>query len=120
MLRLFRNYHASLSFIPFAILFLLILFILLFGSQATAETGDHYEIKGYESVLIKDGDTLTSIANTYANSYSHYNSSEYREAIVSFKGKTRILFIIRELQKNVPLCNRAENRNGYYFHNSKW
>lgn len=84
MLRLFRNYHASLSFIPFAILFLLILFILLFGSQATAETGDHYEIKGYESVLIKDGDTLTSIASTYASSYSHYNSSEYREAIVSF------------------------------------
>ena len=81
MFSLFKNYKL-LIFLPITLLFLFIFFLLL-GNHATAEAGKLNEMKGYEAVLIKEGDTLTAIANTYANEYSHFTDKEYLNAIVS-------------------------------------
>ena len=37
----------------------------------------------YENVLIKSGDTLSSLADTYAEKYSNLSKAEYEEAIIS-------------------------------------
>lgn len=78
----FIKKHKMFLLLPITLV-LFIIFFLLLGNQATAEAGNLNEMKGYESVLIKDGDTLTTIADTYAKEYSHYTNSEYLDAIVS-------------------------------------
>ena len=40
-------------------------------------------MKSYENVLIKSGDTLSSLADTYAEKYSNLSKAEYEEAIIS-------------------------------------
>ena len=37
----------------------------------------------YRKVLIKSGDTLSSLADTYAEKYSNLSKAEYEEAIIS-------------------------------------
>ena len=72
------------------ILFILILFVTMFsfffllgGKSASAEAGCLDDMKGYESILIKQGDTVHSIANIYSDKYSHLSCSDYYEAILS-------------------------------------
>ena len=69
-------------FVPITIIMLVIFFLLL-GNHSTAEAGDLNDMRVYESVLIKEGDTLTDIASRYAKEYSHFSSNEYMNAIVS-------------------------------------
>lgn len=66
-----------------ATMLLLLAFFFLFGSHAAAEAGDLNDMKSYESVLVRDGDTLSSLATAYAEEYSHFTNTEYMEAIVS-------------------------------------
>ena len=66
-----------------ATLLLLFIFFLLFCSHAAADAGDLDAMKGYESVLVRDGDTLCSLATAYADDYSHFTDREYMDAIVS-------------------------------------
>ncbi len=77
-----RTHHIAPYFIP-AIIFLLIAVSFAFSNHATAEEGDLNNMTSYESVLIRDGDTLSSIAETYADVYSHDSSHEYMNAIMS-------------------------------------
>lgn len=70
-----------LLLLPATIIMLFIFFILL-GNHAAAEEGNSNQIQRYESVLIKDGDTLSSIADTYARQYSHYSQQTYMEAVI--------------------------------------
>lgn len=77
----------KLIFISVTIILLLI-FLYLMGNHATAEAGNLNDMKGYESILIKDGDTLSSIATCYAKEYSHYSDHEYMDAIVSLNSLT--------------------------------
>lgn len=68
------------------ILPVLIVFVclwLIMGTEASANTGDINQLKNYESVLIKDGDTLTSIAAEHAECYSYYSNEKYMEAIMN-------------------------------------
>ena len=55
----------------------------MLGSSASAEAGDMNVMKSYDTVLIKDGDTLSSVAASYADSYSHFSEEDYQEAIIS-------------------------------------
>lgn len=66
-----------------ATLFFLLLFFFLFGSHVSAEAGNLNDMKGYETVLIKEGDTLSSVAATYADEYSYFTEDEYREAVIT-------------------------------------
>ena len=55
-----------------------IILLLVFLSGFTGKT-----MKSYENVLIKSGDTLSSLADTYAEKYSNLSKAEYEEAIIS-------------------------------------
>lgn len=66
----------------FAVIIMLFVFFLLFSSRASAGEGDLNQIQRYESVLIKDGDTLSSLSHTYADQYSHYTNETYLEAVM--------------------------------------
>ncbi len=71
----------SILFIP--TLLLIIIFFTAGGADASASSGDLDNMKNYESVLIKDGDTLSSIARQYASDMSHFSEQEYLESIIS-------------------------------------
>lgn len=58
-------------------LVLAVCFCLLFYSQASADSGDLDEMTSVESVLVKRGDTVTSIARRYVSSYSYGSEEEY-------------------------------------------
>lgn len=74
--------HMAYLLIP-ATLILLLIFFLAFGCSVSAETGNLNDMKSYETVLVKDGDTLSSVAASYAKEYSHFSEKDYQEAIVS-------------------------------------
>ncbi len=65
-----------------AIIALCAAFCFIFSSQATADEGDTGRIRGYEQVLIRPGDTLTSLSKEYAAKYYRGTVSEYKEQIV--------------------------------------
>lgn len=64
------------------IITLCVSFCFLFSSQANADEGDTGRIRGYEQVLIRPGDTLTSLSKKYAAKYYRGSVSEYKEQIV--------------------------------------
>ncbi len=55
---------------------------LFMGTEVSASTGDINQLKTYQSVLVKDGDTLTSIASQHAKENSYYSDEKYMEAII--------------------------------------
>lgn len=61
----------------------MVCFFVAGGSDASANSGDLNNMKSYESVLIKEGDTLSSLARQYASPKSHFSVHEYQKAIVS-------------------------------------
>ncbi len=65
------------------ILLFVFIFFLLFGNKAVANTGYLDSMKGYESVLIKKGDTLSTITHRYAAEKSNFTEQEYMEAVIS-------------------------------------
>lgn len=70
--------------VPTTIVFMFIFFFIFSsGSHVSADAGDLNDMKSYESVLVRDGDTITSLADNYVKEYSHFTKSEYVEAIVS-------------------------------------
>ena len=52
-------------------------------SDYSADMSGQHTMKSYENVLIKSGDTLSSLADTYAEKYSNLSKAEYEEAIIS-------------------------------------
>ena len=86
MITFIKN-HKLFLFLPVTIILFLI-FLFSMGYNATAEAGNLNDMKGYESVLIKDGDTLSSIATCYAKEYSNYSDRDYMDAIVSLNSLT--------------------------------
>lgn len=74
--------HLLLFLIPFTI-FVMIGVFFLFGTHVFAEAGDLNDMKRYETVLVKSGDTLCSIADLYAEKNSHFSKIEYMESIIS-------------------------------------
>ena len=62
---------------------LLLFFFLILGGKVSAEAGTMNEMKSYDTVLVKDGDTLSSVASSYAREYSHFSLEDYQEAIIS-------------------------------------
>ena len=68
--------------IPVTFLCMLIFFFLL-GSHVSADAGNLNHLKGYESILVRDGDTISTLAASYAEEYSHFTKDEYVKAIVS-------------------------------------
>ncbi|MCH5266598.1 MAG: LysM peptidoglycan-binding domain-containing protein [Lachnospiraceae bacterium] len=66
-----------------SILMFMSCFFLFFSSPVSADSGRLHEMKGYESVLIRDGDTLSSLAYSYAPVKSHMSENEYLAAVIS-------------------------------------
>ena len=64
------------------IIILCILFFILFGTRASADTGDIYGIHGYEQVLVRPGDTLDGLAVRYSARLSHMPATEYKQHII--------------------------------------
>ena len=58
-------------------------FIACFFERLSADMSGQHTMKSYENVLIKSGDTLSSLADTYAEKYSNLSKAEYEEAIIS-------------------------------------
>ncbi|MCH5252125.1 MAG: LysM peptidoglycan-binding domain-containing protein [Lachnospiraceae bacterium] len=76
---IFKN---MLVFIIPVVLFFLC-FFLFKAPRVSADSGDLNTMKNYESVLIREGDTLTSLSEQYAGDRSHFSSQEYMTAIIS-------------------------------------
>ena len=62
---IFLKNHITILLITITLVSVLIFFFLL-GNHASADNGAAVRINGYDSVLIRDGDTLNSIANRHA------------------------------------------------------
>lgn len=65
-----------------AVVVLCAMFFVLFYSSASAESGNLSDIRGYEQVLIRPGDTLDKLSREYAGIYSHISPSEYKNQII--------------------------------------
>lgn len=63
--------------------FIACFFERLYRKTASADMSGQHTMKSYENVLIKSGDTLSSLADTYAEKYSNLSKAEYEEAIIS-------------------------------------
>lgn len=63
-------------------LILILCFCFFFHSQVSADSGDVSQITSVRSILVKKGETLTSIARKYAPEYSHFSAKEYTENIL--------------------------------------
>lgn len=84
---IFLKNHITTLLILITLVSVLIFFFLL-GNHASANNGADVCINGYDSVLIRDGDTLNSIAKTYSVRYSNASYHSYREAIISLNALT--------------------------------
>ena len=84
---IFLKNHITTLLITITLVSVLIFFLLL-GNHASADNGANACINGYDSVLIRDGDTLNSIAKTYSVRYSDASYHSYRQAIISLKSLT--------------------------------
>lgn len=84
---IFLKNHITILLVSITVLSLLIFFLLL-GNHASANSGTSISINGYASILIRDGDTLNSIAKTYSERYSNESYYQYREAIISLNSLT--------------------------------
>lgn len=82
------SFIKKISVLAIPTLLLIMFFFVAGGADASASSGDLNNMKNYESVLIKDGDTLSSIAERYASDMSHFSVPEYLEAIVSLNNLT--------------------------------
>ena len=72
------------TFILVPAIILLLVFLSGFtGKTASADMSGQHTMESYENVLIKSGDTLSSLADTYAEKYSNLSKAEYEEAIIS-------------------------------------
>lgn len=69
--------------VPVTLFMLLFFFFLFSGKSVSADAGNLNQMKSYESVLVREGDTISSLADCYAKEYSHFSKKEYIEAIVS-------------------------------------
>lgn len=64
------------------ILAFIFFFALCSGNRVSADAGDLNTMKSYESVLVREGDTISSLADSYVKEYSHFTKREYVKAIV--------------------------------------
>ena len=65
------------------VIFFVACFMLFSNSKVSANTVGLSEVTKVESVLVKKGDTMSSIAKEYAAQYSHVPVSDYLEQIKS-------------------------------------
>ena len=65
-------------------LIFLIFFFCFMAKPAFAGSGSYTEVKGYETFLVKKGDTLSSIAAANAGRLSQTTNHEYMESIMIF------------------------------------
>lgn len=71
------------TFILVPAIILLLVFLSGFTGKTAADMSGQHTMESYENVLIKSGDTLSSLADTYAEKYSNLSKAEYEEAIIS-------------------------------------
>lgn len=82
------------TFILVPAIILLLVFLSGFtGKTASADMSGQHTMKSYENVLIKSGDTLSSLADTYAEKYSNLSKAEYEEAIISLTAFLQKIFM---------------------------
>ncbi len=72
----------TIPYIIFSAVILIFCLFFLFHSDASANTVELCDVTQVESVLIKKGDTLSSIATEYAGKRSHLSDDEYMRQII--------------------------------------
>ncbi len=77
-------YPKAYFFLAILTLVLIILFSLIMRTSVSADTGSSAEIKSYETCLIRQGDTLSSIAEDNAGRLSHFTRDEYIQQLMEF------------------------------------
>jgi hypothetical protein len=60
----------------------LVVFITVMRVPASADSGSYTEMKRYETCLIREGDTLSAIAEVNASRLSHITVDEYIQRIM--------------------------------------
>lgn len=72
----------SFPFYVFVTLAIVIALFVLIHPKASANVVGLEDVQRIERVLVKEGDTLSGIAERYAGQYSHLTSSEYQADII--------------------------------------
>ena len=96
MKRLLNSHYLLLVTVP--TLLVAACFFLLFSRPVSADSGQTGVMKGYEAVLVRDGDTLSSLACSYAPVKSHMSEKEYLEAVAQ-----QYIFIRIYPRRRVPV-----------------
>lgn len=85
------NIIHKLPVLPILLIPVLVLFISLCFSpepEVSAEYGGLEEVSSVESVLVKKGDTVSSIAEKYAAKYSQISVKQYADDIYELNNMT--------------------------------
>lgn len=61
---------------------LILYFCISFDAHVSAEYGGLNDISSVESILVRKGDTVTSIAERYAQEYSYISAKQYMKDIL--------------------------------------
>ncbi len=79
-----KNFGAHMFIFTIPVILLLAACFLFFSNaKVSANTVGLSEVTKIESVLVKKGDTLSDIANKYADQYSQVPAAEYLEQIIT-------------------------------------
>ena len=85
------------------VLILCMIFFLIFSTKASADSGDLTDIRGYEQILVRPGDTLDGLAAAYAPRLSHVSAVEYKSQIVRLNNLAS--YYLREgVYLMMPVC----------------
>ncbi len=88
-----------------AVVVLCALFFVLFCSNVSAQSGDSLNVRGYEQVLIRPGDTLDKLSRQYAGIYSHISPSEYKNQIIQLNDLDSD-YIREGIYLMMPICKK--------------
>lgn len=77
-----KHIQKLIFFASMLIFLCMIFFLIIFGTRASADSGDIAGIHGYEQILVRPGDTLDGLAANYAPKHSHISASEYKAQII--------------------------------------
>lgn len=81
-----KSFYCLKTYMIFILLtfVLALLFFFFMRTPASADSGSCIEVKSYETCLIREGDTLSSIAADHADRLSYLSCKQYMQQIMDF------------------------------------
>ena len=99
----------KLIFFASMLIFLCMIFFLILGTRASADSGDISGIHGYEQILVRPGDTLDGLAANYAPKHSHISASEYKAQIIRLNNLASD-YLREGVYLMMPICSSSVSR----------